>query len=175
MNFTARKTTSARWSVVVMMMLAGGVATAQEHYVLNVIEESAKGRAILSERYESAITTLESSNVEGLRGFYADNNLCVAYIKTGDLDKAARACDSAVMRMQAQLRLPETSRAGKVRRQTHREMLAVALSNRGVLAALAGNKDDARTDFLAARDLRQRLSALRANLKRLDSEKPPAV
>lgn len=175
MNRTGRKTGSARWGVVVMMMLAGGIATAQEHYVLNVIEASAKGRAILSERYESAIATLESSRVDGLRGFYAANNLCVAYIKTGDLDKATRACDGAVTRMQAQLSAAESSHASSLRLETHREMLAVALSNRGVLAALSGNTDEARADFLAARDLRQRLGALRANLERLDREKPSSV
>ena len=64
------------------------------------ISDAAQGRIITREQYDRAIERLEDTGTDGIRGFYAANNLCVSYLKVGEAEKAQLACDTAVMRIQ---------------------------------------------------------------------------
>ena len=76
------------------VVLAFGTSTAGAEtealtYRLSVIQDAAYGRMILADDFESAIDRLEDRSRRGIPGFFAATNLCVAYIKTGDLEHAA--------------------------------------------------------------------------------------
>ena len=65
-------------------------------YVMAVISDDAHGRRVTSSKYEQAIQRITHGG-KGTRASFADqNNLCVAYTKTIELDKAAAACDAAL-------------------------------------------------------------------------------
>ena len=104
-----------------------------------------------------------ASKVRPSQRFFASNNLCVAYTKSGDLDSAKLACDEAV-----RLAPTEETVAMRSTATIDRRYRALALSNRGVLRALAGEDASAREDFEAAINLKGGLSAPERNLAYLE-------
>jgi len=153
--------------------LAFGAATASAEtealtYRLSAIQDAAYGRMILADDYESAIDRLEDRSRRGISGFFAATNLCVAYIKTGDLDNAETSCATAVEEITAlaDARSPgygEASDSMSVRR-----FIAMALSNRGVARALNGRYELAAEDFEKAIGVKSRLAEPAINLARLE-------
>ena len=143
-----------------LCLLVGGPTVAGEtepRLEMTVIRDSAQGETIIRGRYESALERLEE---DGRRDRFARrNNLCVAHARAGDLVAAQAACDAAIdlAREKAIGVPPHVVRL-------HQRHEALALTNRGVLAAMQGRNDAAREDFAAAIALSQDLSAPEHNL-----------
>ncbi len=128
------------------------------------IENAAQGRQITQADYEAAIAGLEDSAAYGMGAFYAANNLCVSYLKLGDLDEARTACDAAVERINALTDAPRRLHLGAVTPADRGRFLAVALSNRGVVSAAGGQKALALADFRAAIEADSRFREAKTNL-----------
>ena len=158
-------------ALVLAAALASGNASAHpEHpaYTVGVIIDAAKGRTILAEKYESAISKLQQKEVAGLEAFFVANNLCVAYLKSGRSEKAAATCDTAVSTMESYIESPRARSDNSVESIAYRRYLAIALSNRGVALVMNGSTTRAREDFLAALELRPDAREPEMNLARLD-------
>ncbi len=176
MDFTKDSTTAIRLKKAVMttcalasLVLGATAANADEsQFTVAVIQDAAHGRTILAEDYQSAIDALQTVDAEGLEAFYVANNLCVAYLKTGELAKAKQSCDDAVLAIEAVLEARGTGtslHAGSLAQR--RSFLAVALTNRGVVRASDGESDMARADFRAAIEVRSRTERPETNLAHL--------
>lgn len=129
-----------------------------ELFHMLVISNEHEGKALLEGRHAETIEALTRSRVRVNR-FSASNNLCVAYVRTKQADKALAACKKAVDR----------SRLATRRNQ------AIALSNLGVVRALTGDIDGARHAFRAAIRLNAELGAPTENLARLQIRVERAV
>lgn len=124
------------------------------------IENRAHGKLLTSGRYVEAIEKI-SAHRDRIERFERHNNLCVAYTKTRDLQKAAAACEAALETREgvtAQNASYWSSNRLKLRDR------AIALSNRGVLRAVTGDMDGAREDFSAAAKLSDELDEPLENL-----------
>lgn len=156
----------ARIGVGVLGMLVGMFGAAVQadeqpsNYVMNVIDNQAQGEQMISGDYERAIENIIAQARERDNRFAESNNLCVAYAKTNELQKAAQACDEAVQKT----RLPVAIGYYDYRRN---EDHSVALSNRGVVRAVSGDIEGAREDFVLALQVNSRLEAPAANLAHL--------
>lgn len=156
--------------IVIAQNSALAADTEAKPYQMGVLLNKAYGESIEAGKYERAITRMARHLERERVDFGAQNNLCVAFVKTHDLDKAATACDAAVARAS---KLKNRGLSTKKRRkslvdESNREDLAIALSNRGVLLAVQGNEDQARKDFEAAASLGSRHTKIAAeNLQRL--------
>ena len=137
-------------------------------YTVGVIVDAAKGRTILAEKYESAISKLQEKETAGLEAFFVANNLCVAYLKTGDPEKAVESCNTAVNTIESYFETPRARFGDSGKTITYRRYLAIALSNRGVVLVMNGSTEQAREDFLAALELRSDAREPEMNLARLD-------
>ena len=97
--------------------------------------------------------------------FEAMTGLCVAYLKSGDLDRAATSCDGAIDSLSRQeralIRQAGSRRQGKA---AFSRYMAVALTNRGVLYAAMGETQAAREYFEQALELRSGLDGVKNNL-----------
>lgn len=151
------------------LVLGTAPATAEETgYSVKAISDAAYGRYILAGEYEAAINELEQADAEGLEAFYVANNLCVAYLKTGELSEAKESCDTAIEEIETVLETRESSRLLYPMSPSHRRgFLAIALANRGVVQAMDGNDELARADFIAAMGVRSRLDQPESNLAHL--------
>ncbi len=124
-----------------------------DQYAMAALIDEPYGEELVAGDYSIAIAALEggaSGKVNRKRRFGISNNLCVAYVMAQDADKAKASCEAAV-------------------RFAGPSDKAVALSNRGVIRALAGDTAGAKTDFQAARRLRSSLMAPVRNLSRLET------
>jgi Flp pilus assembly protein TadD len=83
-----------------------------------------------------------------------------------NLEGAKNVCNSAVTEIETSLSR-KFARNNSAKAKTYRKFLAIALSNRGVLHALAGDSELARGDFRDALELEARISAPEVNLARL--------
>ena len=143
-------------------------------YMMTVVQDEAYGHTVTRGRYENAIRRITS---EGSRspGRFADQvNLCVAYAKSVDMEKAGTACDKALAGVRKR-RVAKSANSSSLAYRAYQQDLAIALSNRGVLRAVAGKFELAREDFTAAIELRGRVSKIaKKNLDRLELTRPPA-
>ncbi|MEM8814252.1 MAG: tetratricopeptide repeat protein [Pseudomonadota bacterium] len=137
----------------------------QEAYEMTVIRDAAHGRKVVFGKYDEAIAKIKTLKGHRSKGFFVSNNLCVAYAKTADIDSAARACDEALAVATKERRFDSDHLEWVKRRRT-----AMALSNRGVLRALSGDRENARQDFQDAIDLNAGLSSPERNLAYLDNK-----
>lgn len=137
-----------------------------EAYTMTVIVDAAHGSKVAAGKYESAIESITTAKRSG-DAYSKQTNLCVAYTKTGALDKATAACEAALAIMLDDRKSRATdippARAGKL----DRVYLALALSNLGVLQVAKGSTDVARARFLQAVELGTELPAPKINLARL--------
>ncbi len=160
--------------IVALAALAPTVALADDQpatpFKMGIVVDRAYGRSIQTGNYEQAITRLTRRSPSTLRTFSSQNNLCVAYVKTADLGKAAEACQAAVDGMKKlEARASKKSRRS-FEHQKYRSDLAIALSNRGVLLAVSGDAVSARADFQAAMALGSHHARFAANnLRKLDA------
>jgi tetratricopeptide (TPR) repeat protein len=151
--------------------LFGAAVQADEqpsNYVMNVIDNKAQGEQVISGEYEQAIENIIAQARERRNRFAESNNLCVAYAKTNELQKAVQACDEAVQKT----RMPGAVGYYDYRRK---EDHSVALSNRGVVRAVSGDIEGARQDFVLALQMNSRLEAPAANLAHLQKRTAQTV
>ena len=149
---------------LVATLVVAGPLSAQEAdpvYTMTVIVDAAHGSKVAAGEYERAIEKITARKTT--RDLYSrQTNLCVAYTKTGALDKATAACEAALKLMRGSDR-------------TDRIYLALALSNMGVLQAAKGSAENARKSFRQALELDTGLSAPKINLARLAKSHAPSA
>lgn len=166
MSKTATTRTRAlpiRSGIAALLSLIAAAATAhdvQDKFELTVIRNAAHGAKITSGKPNDAIEELSQGHFRSGERFFAENNLCVALTMTAKFAAASESCERAVGLMLEQ-RSNDDSRVVA-------RYYAMALSNRGVLNALAGDSDLARDDFESARKLRAGLTAPSRNLAYLE-------
>lgn len=141
-----------------------------EDYVMIVYTDVAYGTSILRGAPEKVATRL-SRRLDGRAGGVADQiNLCVAYTKMKQIDLATRHCDAAVAQSaQAADRRWSSGPVGRLGKRSAKTDQAVALTNRGVLHALAGESDEATDLFELAMAMERTEEHARNNLARLRS------
>jgi tetratricopeptide (TPR) repeat protein len=165
-------------NMMIMMTLSGLLgpvaAVADEPlptgYVMNYFADSAQGAAVGDGAYEVVIKKLTKKDAMGARRIADQVNLCVAYTKTKQLDRAVTACDQALVmagRRPVRLNTVGFYHADKYRANEQR---AIALVNRGVLHAVAGDDDMAKSMFEKAGDLDVDFEAAALNLLVLQRE-----
>ena len=135
-------------------------------YTMTVIIDAAHGTKVATGKYEHAIEKITAT--KSTRDPYSrQTNLCVAYTKTGALDKATEACEAALA-ITLGSKKSRGSYSGSARSErVERTYRALALSNLGVLHAAKGSPEIARSSFRKALELESGLSAPRTNLARL--------
>jgi tetratricopeptide (TPR) repeat protein len=166
-----------RTCATVILAIALGSASAETNkprYTVAVISDTAYGEQVLKEDYKAAIARLEGRQFRGIKGFYAATNLCVAYMKTGDVESAQSICDSAVLRIRDAIDSERSTFGTHYRSQAYRRFLAMALSNRGVAHVLAGSPELARADFRDAMETSPKIRVPEVNLARLAATAPGA-
>ena len=143
-----------------------------EAYTMTVIIDSAHGTKVAAGNYERAIEKITAAK-RSRDAYSTQTNLCVAYTKTGALEKATAACEAAltIMLDGRKSRSPHFA----VAEQADRVYLALALSNLGVLQAAKGSTDKARATFLRAVELDTDLSAPKINLARVARDTAPSA
>ena len=137
-----------------------------EAYTMTVIVDAAHGSKVAAGKYERAIESITTAKRSG-DAYSKQTNLCVAYTKTGALDKATAACEAALAIMLDGRKARSANIAPVRAEKLERVYLALALSNLGVLQAAKGSTDMARARFLEAVELETDLSAPKINLARL--------
>jgi len=154
-------------------------ASAQEPgatpFTMAVVVDDAYGRAIVSGKFDKAIKKITADGNRSTNRFSHQNNLCVAYLKSKETDKARIACDAAIAIAETQeSRATKKDRDRAVLVRASHSDLAIALSNRGVLLAATGDAERARQDFVAAINFQTDFSeTVAANLDRLDRRRAP--
>jgi tetratricopeptide (TPR) repeat protein len=141
---------------------------------MTVIVDAAHGGKVAAGKYERAIEKITASKSK--RDPYSkQTNLCVAYTKTGELDKATEACEAALA-LTLDSRSPRRSSLGAAQaRKADRVYMALALSNLGVLHAAKGSPEIALRTFREALELDTGLSAPKVNLARLTIDDVPSA
>ena len=166
---TVRKI-ALRSAAVLAASLAVNAASADAPvYTMTVFTDSAHGSKVVSGDYDKAIDRLERAEARFADSVAGQTNLCVAYLKSGDMDKAIDACTAAVEVIESDQRLSLRSKLlAEDQRLKLETELAIALSNRGVMHAAKGNAELAEADFLRAAELDVRsVKAPTINLARL--------
>lgn len=144
-------------------------AERQPAFTMTVIHDAYFGKKVVAGDYRSAIERIRAKPDNSAASFEAHTNLCVAFVKAGEIDRAGPACNAAVeaARKQAERASKFAPSYGE---ENWREYEAVALSNRGVLHAVAGEPELARLDFSEALQLRTSIDAPGSNLARLSTD-----
>ena len=164
---TLRKATSPLLAALLLATITTAAAQAEEQapqpFGMSVIVDKAYGRKVVYGSYDRAIALLESKATHRDQ-FAKSTNLCVAYAKSKMLNEATVECEAAVAMLQAK---QQHIAVREEKRRVHAD-LAVALSNRGVLHAVSGDKALAKRDFERAIELdASKRSTAEANLNRL--------
>ena len=142
-------------------------------YTMAFIEDEAYGRQVTAGKYEQAIDRITRSGVRTRDRFAEQVNLCVAYAKSKDIESANLSCNAALAGLKKQQDRATLSKKS-ARYGEYKRDLAVALSNRGVLFAVSGDKKRARESFAAALELQTGISHLaKSNLERLERSALP--
>lgn len=145
----------------------------QVRYEMAVFSDVAHGTKVLSGKYDQAITNIRS-NSRSADEVYVQTNLCVAYVKSGDIDAAEKACEEAVLAAKSLGDTALSSFIGGTTAQRHARYLAhgrylaIALSNRGVMRAVSGDLEAARKDFDAAMAQNSSVASVKANIERIE-------
>ncbi len=136
---------------------------------MTVISDNAFGRTVTEGKYEQAIDRITRNGRRIPKRFADQTNLCVAYTKTYEIEKARIACDAAISFVEQRgARAWRGTWYESAAVRAYQSDLAVALSNRGVLLAATGDADLAERDFVAAIELETALtSTVENNLERL--------
>jgi tetratricopeptide (TPR) repeat protein len=138
-------------------------------YSMTVHVDRTYGHSILKGRVDKAIAKL-SANPKIATSPEDATNLCVAYAKVKDLDKALAACDVAVSTLTSKkMAMDKHPNRYEEMRASVQTDLSIALSNQGVLFAVKGEHDRARENFLTAIQLEHDRSKAQENLERLNS------
>ena len=139
---------------------------AQPVYTMTVIVDAAHGQKVAAGKYDRAIAKITAKRFTS--DAYSDHtNLCVAYTKTGEIEKATVACEAAVSAMRKKPMVKSRSYIPTHQVVTNRMYLALALSNLGVLDVVKGEPEAAREKFEEAIALDASISAPKVNIARL--------
>ena len=149
------------------MAVSTAIADDAPKFTMAVFEDVSPGADIIAGHYDKAIDAM-SAGVSKNDAILTESNLCVAYAKSGAIERAERACDAAIAAIKAKksfyrYRLEDES-AGHARKR----YLAIALSNRSVINAVKGDYAAARKDLDMAQELDTQLAVVKINLERLD-------
>lgn len=143
--------------------------SAPDAFVMTVYSDLAHGSAILDGEFDAVVDKLAGRSGSGSRDLVNQVNLCVAYTKTKQLEKATAACDSAIaISVREARRLARTEPFGRRTTLIADTDRAIALTNRGVLYAIAGKPEKARVMFEMAMLLESKEESASTNLARLD-------
>ena len=147
-------------SLALMLMASGSVlASANTNgYKMVLIEDTPGVAALQAGQFDQGISETLASNSAEVDNFSRQMSLCVGFTKSGKLEQATSACDSAVAAAQ---QFSHVSNSDK------REMRAYALTNRGVMRLLQNNNLAALADFSRAAEL-SRTDVSVHNLQRLE-------
>lgn len=161
-------------ALVASLAIAAPLAAEEtdEVYTMTVIVDAAHGTKVAAGNYERAIEKITAAT-RSRDAYSKQTNLCVAYTKTGALEKATAACEAALAIM-LDGRKPRSTYFAPAE-QADRVYLALALSNLGVLQAAKGSTDKARATFLRAVELDTDLSAPKINLARVAKDNAPSA
>ncbi len=163
-------------AVVVALVVSAPLAAreADPAYTMTIIIDAAHGSKVAAGKYQRAIEKITAR--KSTRDSYSrQTNLCVAYTKTGELDKATEACEAALALTLGSTK-PRNSYSGPAQsKKIDRVYQALALSNLGVLHAAKGSPDVARESFREALRLETGLSAPGINLARLAKDETPGA
>ncbi len=153
---------TTRVAAVLSLLLAAPVVSAgpAEHFEMAVIEDIAYGKDIVDGDLDQAIAGIEARSYSKNEAFAVNNNLCVALTMKADFEKAAEVCETAVEVSKSRLSI-EKDFGFSVGTRNY----AMALTNRGVLRLVTGEKELAKADFELARTMRAGISAPRNNLE----------
>jgi len=168
------KLNAAAWLALATLLAVGPLAAHETDpaYTMTVIIDAAHGGKVAAGKYKRAIERITAH--ESSRDPYSrETNLCVAYTKTGELDKATEACEAALAIMRTGEK-PRSNYLGTAySERVDRMYLALALSNLGVLQVAKGSTDTALESFREAVALGTGLSAPQINLARLAMPNAP--
>lgn len=167
-SFKTRVGSGAAGLLLAASMQLANADTPQPSYVMTVISDEAEGQKMIAGDYAEAIAAITTPKGRPRTSFSVNNNLCVAYTKTNDLSSAEAACADALRASRVVFNVWYESPR---KRGDH----AVALSNRGVIRAISGDVDGARSDFEQARKLNDNLAAAADNLARLERQETQTV
>ena len=140
--------------------------TNEPRFEMAVFSDAGQGTKILSGKYDQAIAKIEARS-RSTNDLHVQTNLCVAYVKSGDIAAAELACEEAVVAAKTLRKVRASAFVGSSPAQMRARYMAVTLSNRGVLKAIKGDLEAAREDFDAAMSQQARVSAVRTNMERL--------
>ena len=144
----------------------------RQPYAMTVLADKAHGKRVLAGSYQSAIDRISAKPLRPRTAFERQTNLCVAYTKARQLQRAISACDAAVQALEEKQHFYAKRRfANETGRRAFFSDLSIALSNRGVLFIVNGEIDKARESFIAATELEYDRSMASRNLQLLDSTK----
>jgi Flp pilus assembly protein TadD len=139
-------------------------------FVMNYYEDAAQGALVEDGAYQTVIDRLAARTTDGARRVADQINLCVAYTKTKQIDKATESCDLALARAGKSVIRSSLYESRRVARARADEERAIALINRGVLYAVTGDVQEARELFELAADLQTRNESAEMNLVMLQKE-----
>lgn len=163
-------------ALMVLLGLLGAVSAQAdeapvEGYIMTVYSNMAHGKKILDGSEKRAIAKL--ARKDDLHAGYLEGeiNLCVAYTKAKQVEKATAACDSAIaLSLKDAKRIKRSTPFGRSSVQVADTGRAIALTNRGVLHAIAGETAQARAKFEMAMELKSTEQSAKANLAVLESK-----
>lgn len=130
--------------LAVLLSQASFAQTDYSAFRMMAITNASAGGLVVKGKYQAAIRRLQAR--ESARDtFELHNNLCVAYTKTGEVEKAAQSCEAAIRA--SGINQEQGWYGSRIEKQRTLRNSAIALSNRGVLRAVTGNQQGARADF----------------------------
>lgn len=136
-------------------------------FVLSIVYDRAYGDLVQRGDYERAIR--RANSIDARFPYPAHTNICVSHVMLGQFDKAAGHCNQSV-------ELAE--KAAQTGRRKDRDYLgewSMALTNRGVMHALAGNIEAAEADFREALKLDADTAVPKINLAQLKLHRAEAL
>lgn len=136
-------------------------------FEMAVYSDAPQGMKILSGKYDQAISKINTKPSSADR-VHVKTNLCVAYVKAGNIDAADTACEEAVVAAESMNKVRTSSFIGQSSAKVRARYLAVALSNRGVVKAVRGDLEAAKLDFGAALAQRSGVSSVETNIEQLE-------
>lgn len=149
------------------MAVSTAIADDAPKFTMTVFEGVAPGADIIAGHYDKAIDAM-SAGMSKNDAIRVESNLCVAYAKTGEIERAERACDAAIAAIKAKKSFYRYTLEDESAGHARKRYLAIALSNRSVINAVKGDYAAARKDLDMAQELDTQLAVVKINLERLD-------
>ena len=165
----SRKATQAVQLAFAAALLAGSsayAADAAHTFELTAFSNTVAGASLVKGDYNLAVQQL-SIDAHSLASDSVNTNRCVAFAVTRDLQKAHDACDAAVR--DAQRRLVSLSATELWARSQYRDYLALAYSNRAVVAWMSNDTAGAQADLKKAAAVAPKADFVARNMSALQS------